>query len=128
MTHDKWSDQLWGAASASDSRHSSQTSLTAGVPRVTTNAKLFFYWAAEDHWVANETRDAVIASRGVVRRGQGKDRVQDDPRKPVMEIDEHGVPHAFCLRSDHSAVVVEKVAGYVDEVLVSLKWHDGTFN
>jgi hypothetical protein len=77
ITHDKWDEEVWGAA------HSG----AAGEPR----PKLFFMFGKHDHWVANETRDQLIKARG--RNGAAK----EENWKPVMEVDEEGWPHDFCL-------------------------------
>jgi hypothetical protein len=66
ITADAWDDELWGLS------------------------KLYFYFGTDDHWVANETRDELIAARAAT--GQPGD---DD--KPTMEIDTHGTPHGFCI-------------------------------
>jgi hypothetical protein len=69
ITSDKWNDDVWGVA-------------TAGEPL----AKLFFYFGQNDHWVADQTRDEIIAARGR-KEGHG----------PTMLVCEEGLPHAFCL-------------------------------
>lgn len=45
----------------------------------------------QDHWVANHTRDALIAARG-------KPEGDLSSSKPKMVIDSNGVGHAFCIR------------------------------
>ena len=44
----------------------------------------------QDHWVADHTRDALIAARA-----QTKDNLASS--KPIMMIDQDGVPHGFCI-------------------------------
>jgi len=66
---------------------------------------LYFYFGAEDPWVNNEIRDALIATRArkltrpKVANGEGEGKVEVDAEegKPWMEIDRKGIPHAFCL-------------------------------
>lgn len=70
ITSDKWSDDVWGAASAREPI-----------------AKLFFYFGRNDHWVADQTRDEIVAVRGQ-NGGQAG---------PTMIVCEEGLPHAFCL-------------------------------
>jgi hypothetical protein len=70
ITSDKWNDDVWGAASAREPI-----------------AKLFFYFGRNDHWVADQTRDDIVAVRG------RKDGVMG----PTMVVCEEGLPHAFCL-------------------------------
>lgn len=45
----------------------------------------------KDHWIANSSRDALIAARGQ------KEADQDISTRPKMIMDEDGIPHAFCI-------------------------------
>jgi pimeloyl-ACP methyl ester carboxylesterase len=76
ITADTWDDELWGLSKAQNS-NSDKT-------------KLYFYFGTNDHWVADETRDELIAARAAT--GQA-----GDENKPTMEIDTHGTPHGFCI-------------------------------
>ncbi|KOS37685.1 hypothetical protein ACN38_g11508 [Penicillium nordicum] len=87
ITSDKWSDDVWGAASAREPI-----------------AKLFFYFGRNDHWVADQTRDEIVAVRG--RQG--------GQAGPTMVVCEEGLPHAFCLK--HSDVMARKVAGMIGQI------------
>jgi pimeloyl-ACP methyl ester carboxylesterase len=75
ITADKWDTEVWGAVYPS--------SLQSPRP------KLFFYFGEEDHWVANRTRDDLMALRG---RGES-----NDEWRPWMEIDKLRIPHGFCI-------------------------------
>lgn len=75
MTTDEWDDEIWGVEGQAGGRE---------------RTKLFFYFAKDDHWVANETRDQLIAARA----WSGKIGEED---RPEMEIASTGLPHAFCL-------------------------------
>ncbi|KAJ5282269.1 hypothetical protein N7505_000249 [Penicillium chrysogenum] len=88
ITSDKWSDDVWGAASAREPI-----------------AKLFFYFGRNDHWVADQTRDDIVAMRGQ-KGGQAG---------PTMVVCEEGLPHAFCLK--HSDVMAQKVAGMIRQIV-----------
>ncbi|KAJ5417138.1 uncharacterized protein N7487_000688 [Penicillium crustosum] len=88
ITSDKWSDDVWGAASAREPI-----------------AKLFFYFGRNDHWVADQTRDEIVAVRGQKGGRAG----------PTMVVCEEGLPHAFCLK--HSEVMARKVAGMVGQIV-----------
>ncbi|KAJ5512595.1 hypothetical protein N7463_002147 [Penicillium fimorum] len=88
ITSDKWSDDVWGAASAREPI-----------------AKLFFYFGRNDHWVADQTRDEIVAVRG--RKG--------GEVGPTMIVCEEGLPHAFCLK--HSGVMARKVAGMIGQIV-----------
>lgn len=69
ITTDKWTDDVWGVASTKDPV-----------------AILFFYFGRNDHWVAEKTRDEIIAVKG-----------RKDGLGPKMFVCEEGLPHAFCL-------------------------------
>lgn len=69
ITFDRWTDDVWGVGSARK-------------PLM----ELFFYFGRNDHWVAEQTRDDIIALRGC-KDGLG----------PKMFVCEEGLPHAFCL-------------------------------
>ena len=74
ITTDRWDDEIWGVEAAEQ--------------KTAANTKLFFYFAAKDHWVADTTRDQLIAARAATgQTGKGS--------KPIMEIDD--VPHGWCL-------------------------------
>ncbi|KAH0610061.1 uncharacterized protein H6S33_012607 [Morchella sextelata] len=87
ITHDRWDYGIWGSEKAGVSR-------------------LWFYFGKNDHWVAEETREAIMKTRG---RGMGEEW------KPRMVLDEGGVPHGFCI--EHGEVMAEKVAGWVKGML-----------
>lgn len=78
ITEDRWDEDIWGI-------EHEEPDQKRQVP------KLIFYFGENDHWVANHTRDALIAARG---------RAEDDTSssKPIMMIDENGVDHGFCIR------------------------------
>ncbi|EPS34691.1 hypothetical protein PDE_09655 [Penicillium oxalicum 114-2] len=89
ITSDKWTDDVWGVA------HTREP-LT----------ELFFYFGRNDHWVAEKTRDEIIAMRGSVDR--------EDGLGPKMIVCEEGLPHAFCLK--HSHVMARKVAAMIQDI------------
>lgn len=78
ITEDRWDEDIWGI-------EHEDLDQKRQIP------KLIFYFGENDHWVANHTRDALIATRG---------RAEDDTSssKPIMMIDENGVDHGFCIR------------------------------
>ncbi|KAK8247617.1 hypothetical protein HDK77DRAFT_425932 [Phyllosticta capitalensis] len=137
ITHDKWDAELWGAALPSDLQQKQRA------PR----PQLYFLFGRKDHWVADETRDELIRLRGrsntmanitngsmkptrtrgttpPLRMTRSSSRLSrassegaDDDWKPVMEIDDTGIPHGFCIEPRHSAAVAEKVVEYVCEMV-----------
>jgi hypothetical protein len=97
---DIWDDDIWGCAQPS-SAHPHPSPI------------MRFLFAKKDHWVADETRDQLIRTRGRFSYGEVEE-VGDvvDGWKPVMEVDEReGWVHGFCIR--HGVPVAERVAGYV---------------
>ena len=87
ITSDKWSDDIWGIPSVEEPL-----------------AKLFFYFGRGDHWVAERTRDEIIAVRGrqSAKGGGG----------PTMMVCEDGLPHAFCLsESSRSPLLILFLVG-----------------
>lgn len=85
LTHDKWSDEFWGASSAISAAVDSSAVLPPS------HTQLFFYWGSNDHWIAQNTRDKIIQTRAKVEGQAG------DECKPTMEVDSNGIGHAFCL-------------------------------
>lgn len=104
---DIWDEDVWGAAAeAPKSAHPHPRPI------------LRFLFAQKDHWVADETRDALIRTRGRYSSGREVEETggMGENWKPAMEIDEReGWPHGFCIR--HGVPVAEKVAGYVSEMV-----------
>ncbi|KAK5151111.1 hypothetical protein LTS14_009607 [Recurvomyces mirabilis] len=116
VTTDRWDDPFWGMSAAKDGAVATGAAVVREVLRSTEaqsskSPGLFFYWGAEDHWVANSTRDVLIA-----KRGRGAVATAGEEGKPVMEIDGHGIPHAFPLKPTHSRIVAKKVAGWIIEI------------
>ena len=84
MTTDQWDDELWGVLARSDEART----------------KLFFYFAPDDHWVADRSRDKLIAARAF----SGK---PGEAGRPHMEIADGNLPHAFCIRKSSIPVVCQ---------------------
>ncbi|KFY04586.1 hypothetical protein V491_09304, partial [Pseudogymnoascus sp. VKM F-3775] len=91
IAEDVWGEEVWG------------TDLEEGEGKPT---RLMLYFGRNDHFVDEEKRDALMAKRG------GKGGVR-------FEIDEAGIPHAFCL--NHSEEIAEKVAPWVGEMVLGVK-------
>jgi hypothetical protein len=103
---DIWDEDVWGAAAgAPASQHPHPRPI------------MRFLFAKKDHWVADETRDALIKARGRVGNGDVEEVEEfGENWKPVMEVDEReGWPHGFCIR--HGVPVAERVAGYVRQIV-----------
>ncbi|KAI9837448.1 MAG: hypothetical protein M1819_007096 [Sarea resinae] len=96
ITEDCWDDEVWGAAS--DRSKGANLSYP----------KLIFYFGQNDNWVADHTRDDLIAARG-----DSPD--QNEGWRPRMMIDETGIPHGFSIR--HSAPVAEKTSEFIMEIV-----------
>ncbi|KAK0361752.1 hypothetical protein LTR02_011482 [Friedmanniomyces endolithicus] len=143
---DVWPDSLWGirplqeltstitdvtnAANGNDLRKDSairkRSSTTTtpirtkslGIPAPLT--RLYFYWSADDHWVAASTRDQLIAARGRNGGGNGGISSLGEACKPVMEIDRYGIPHAFPVVAEHGRLVAGKVAEWIGQIVAAL--------
>ncbi|KAF6237577.1 hypothetical protein HO173_004467 [Letharia columbiana] len=104
ITDDQWDEEVWGAATSKGTNN-----------RDTANSNLTFYWGKKDRWVATHTRDALIAARGHLSNSQTESG--SEYWKPVMMVDNEGMPHDFCttLRNSHS--VAGKVKGWVDGII-----------
>ncbi|KAH8658685.1 hypothetical protein BGZ60DRAFT_472038 [Tricladium varicosporioides] len=97
ITEDRWDEDIWGIEhTEADSK--------VDIP------KLIFYFGENDHWVANHTRDALIAARG-------NPDTDMKSSKPIMLIDKNGVDHGFCIR--HSESIAEKVKVWIDGIMVA---------
>jgi hypothetical protein len=114
LTHDQWSEEFWGVSAPGIA---SSTALEGAAGRIAelpqsqhpenAHTQLHFYWGSDDHWIAQDTRDKIIATRA---RTEGKN---GDERKPIMEIDGHGIGHAFCLTELGNQVVAKKCADWI---------------
>jgi hypothetical protein len=122
LTHDQWSDEFWGVSTSEDASSTALKKAAGGIAEPTqsqqpgnsadtSHTQLHFYWGSNDHWIAQDTRDKIIATRA---RTEGKN---GDERKPVMEIDGHGIGHAFCLSELGNQVVAKKCADWVSELV-----------
>ncbi|CZT03665.1 uncharacterized protein RAG0_10364 [Rhynchosporium agropyri] len=106
ITEDKWGEGIWGFEHEDLSSESQAP-------------KLIFYFGKNDHWVADHTRDALIAARGRENEDKGSS-------KPVMMIDQSGIPHGFCIHKkanfqiDHSEIVAEKVAVWIKALMTDI--------
>ncbi|KAF7717796.1 Uncharacterized protein PECH_008435 [Penicillium ucsense] len=89
ITSDKWTDDVWGVTQTQDPV-----------------SRLCFYFGRNDHWVAEKTREEIIAMRSSTKR--------EDGLGPQMIVCEDGLPHAFCLK--HSDVMARKVAAMIREI------------
>ncbi|KAJ5737605.1 uncharacterized protein N7483_002730 [Penicillium malachiteum] len=93
ITSDKWADDVWGVGHTSEPM-----------------TRLFFYFGRNDHWVAEKTRDEIIALRG-----QEGDKGTGEWLGPKMTVCEEGLPHAFCLL--HSGIMAGKVANMIRDIM-----------
>ena len=107
LTHDQWSDEFWGVEKAADGIAEPPQSQQPENSADNSHTQLHFYWGSDDHWIAQDTRDKIIATRA---RTEGK---TGDERKPVMEVDGHGIGHAFCLSELGNQVVAKKCADWI---------------
>lgn len=109
---DAWDERVWGSAGADGGVRRREGSIRDGDGKKE-GTKSFFFFGRKDRWVAERTREDLIAARGRVRRTrtggvlQGGYRDGDDTDeevkeegddwKPHMETDDQGIPHEFCI-------------------------------
>jgi hypothetical protein len=118
LTHDKWSDDFWGTSATLGSVIETSATENAGSVQVqhsssstsSSRAQLHFYWGSDDHWIAQDTRDRIIKARA---RVEGRD---GDDSKPIMEIDNNGIGHAFCLSESGNQIVAAKCADWIEDL------------
>lgn len=92
ITADRWSSDIWGSEK-------------------TGGARLVFYFARADAWVADATRDEIVRMRAA---GKGEDW---KPRMVVgARAGESELPHEFCIAHGEEMAerVVEWVGGMVE--------------
>ncbi|PGH01988.1 hypothetical protein GX51_04920 [Blastomyces parvus] len=107
ITSDTWSDEIWGIASSSPASSSAPTSTTASAP-AKAPLNLVLYFAQQDHWVADQTRDEIIRARGSMEKDTGSNGLR-------MQVCEDGVVHGFCIR--HSDIMAKKTAAWVRDII-----------
>ena len=128
---DKWGEEVWGAS------HDEVFSSNADGRREYSSPTLFFWFAKEDHWVANVTKEAVLQSRAsdveVVRDHIAKaiepvgiekfeeTRIDEEQQaefsrpSPSIHIQESdGLVHAWCLQQ--SEVVARQVGAWLKDL------------
>ncbi|KAF7514377.1 hypothetical protein GJ744_000147 [Endocarpon pusillum] len=97
---DRWEAEVWGIVDAGREYLKNK----AGVMREP--AKLVFYFADKDHWVADQTREAIIETRGDT----------GSPGRVKMVVAKAGeLEHGWCLR--HNGLVAKRVNGWVEEIM-----------
>jgi hypothetical protein len=87
ITHDKWDSEVWGSP----------------------HTQIFILWGKSDGWIPDEYRDELIKRRG------RKFEADEERWKPVMEIDETGLLHDFCIR--HGVKMAEKVVPWIRDII-----------
>lgn len=93
ITEEKWDQELWEVEDSDDSAKR-------------TTPRFFFYFGKKDHWVADHFRDHFIRAREKhIENGWAR-----------VEIDDRGLPHAFCTTEKNSELIAEKVAEWLKEL------------
>jgi hypothetical protein len=84
IREDKWGEEVWGAANiVMHGQKKGGDVVVDGKDQGTSIAKLVFYFAKTDHWIADQTRDDLLKSRGRLDE-EGEDW------KPRMVVDREG--------------------------------------
>ncbi len=102
IREDRWEEEeVWGVVEAGreDCRERGEAGM--GGP-----ARLVFYFAHKDHWVADHTREAIISTRGEAG-GCGRAKVV------VAKAGE--LEHGWCIR--HNGSVAKRVNDWVSEIM-----------
>ena len=106
IKEDKWLPELWGVTSDRSG------AATASIAHADAHKlKLYFYWGANDYWVDNKIRDALIRQRG--------SRTTDPSTRdwPHMQIASNSdIEHCFSLNPEHMQIVATEVANYLRDV------------
>ncbi|PQE28123.1 major facilitator superfamily transporter protein [Rutstroemia sp. NJR-2017a BBW] len=106
IKEDRWRDEIWGVENANTETEvktdGEEIATSGNKEEKITPPRLLFYFGRNDHWVAEHTRDALIAARG--RNGVAVDPehvsfLGEGGNKPIMMIDEEGIDHSFCVHS-----------------------------
>ncbi|KAL8731964.1 MAG: hypothetical protein Q9166_003096 [cf. Caloplaca sp. 2 TL-2023] len=112
ITDDKWGEEVWGAATEPGTNS-----------KDTIHSNLVFFWGKNDKWVAEKTRNELIAARGYRKSkvsSSAASSISDvsspaDGWKPSMFVDDRKIPHGFCIK--HSEIVAERVRTWVEEII-----------
>ncbi|PQE13595.1 major facilitator superfamily transporter protein [Rutstroemia sp. NJR-2017a BVV2] len=116
---DRWSGEIWGVENLGTESVGTETEIEGeGEEKKKKTPRLVFYFGSNDHWVAEHTRDALIAARGrngVAVNPESVSFSGEAGNKPVMMIDEEGIDHSFCVHS--SEPMAEKVSRWVKEIV-----------
>jgi pimeloyl-ACP methyl ester carboxylesterase len=99
ISEDGWGEEVWGVV------EETKKDFEDGGREVNEPTSLVFYFACQDHWVADRTREAIIRTRG------GKEEA-GRPRMIVAE--EKDLVHGWCIRQ--SGHVAQKVDDWVADI------------
>lgn len=127
---DKWGEEVWGATNGEDGGDDDDDDDEGDVPcEVVKNPRLYFWFAKQDHWVADVTREEILRGRGKTgfvetndNLGVGDDLQSENyhlarrTRTPRIRIDEtDGLVHAWCLEPTQTKLVTRRVSGWLNE-------------
>jgi pimeloyl-ACP methyl ester carboxylesterase len=105
---DQWGEEVWGAAVDEEEGDTTRVIKASGSTR--RSPRLYLWFAKEDHWVADITREEILRSK-VRAEGENGGRT-----RPTIVIDETaGLVHAWCL--EQSDMVAERVGEWLEEIL-----------
>jgi pimeloyl-ACP methyl ester carboxylesterase len=105
---DQWGAEVWGAAVDEEEGDTTRVIKASGSTR--RRPRLYLWFAKEDHWVADITREEILRSK-VGTEGENGGRT-----RPTIVIDETaGLVHAWCL--EQSDMVAERVGEWLEEIL-----------
>lgn len=126
---ESWGEEVWGVVAATGEEEGEEGE--TGLTEIKFSPRLFFWFARQDHWVADVTREEILQTRGmtgfVARENElgsdvGEDKLDGGRNQsPRIRIDEtDGLIHAWCLTQ--SELVTRQVSGWLKE-LWDQDWH-----
>lgn len=107
IKEDLWGQEVWGVSGGEGMRQEEDT----GREIIWKAPRLVLYFAREDHWVENATREAIVEARRRVDAEHIKRKAW-----PRVEIEESGnLVHGWCI--EQSNEVAAKVREWIEEML-----------
>ncbi len=98
---DRWGEEIWGLADASN-EDAEDSGRRLAVP-----AELIVLFAKSDHWVGDQTREAIIRSRG---GGGGK-----TGKTSMIIAKDNELVHGWCI--SHNSFVAQKVNEWIEKII-----------
>jgi pimeloyl-ACP methyl ester carboxylesterase len=112
---DRWGEEVWGLT------HQQQWGSDfdgGGGEESRRSPRSYFWFAKQDHWVADVTREEILSKRGGGVGGAEGGGSTNNTRLPTILVDEDdGLVHAWCL--EQSSMVAERVGNWLEDILAT---------